>query len=260
MRFGFCAPAEQTAVISAAGYDFIEWALAPTLRAEQPAVEVMPTLQDALTGLPIRPEAFNVFLPGGLKVVGEDADKGRQDRYVQAAFERVAALGGKLVVFGSGASRGVPEGFSRSEAKRQVIDFLRRCGPVAANHGLTVVIEPLNTGECNFINSVAEAVEVAQAVDHAAVAVLSDLYHVAVERQPYDETRAAGTRLRHVHVAGAEGRRAPNALDVDYLTPYFRVLKEMDYQGRVSVEGGFRDLAREASETLETLHRAWRLA
>jgi len=260
MKFGFCAPAGQSEIIRAAGYDYLEWPLAATLEPEQPESEILPTLPAALNHPAIMPEAFNVFLPGDLKIVGNDVDEARQDHYLQAAFARVAAVGGKIVVFGSGRSRMVPEGFPREEAERQIIAFLQCCAPLAASQGVIVVIEPLNTGECNILNSVAEALEIALAVNQPSVRVLSDLYHVAAERQSFEETRAAGAWLQHVHVAGAEARRIPNAQDMDYLAPYFRALKESHYQGRISVEGHVQDLPREAAEALETLHKAWQIA
>ena len=260
MQFGFCAAAEQAGIIRAAGYDYLEWALSATLEPERPAPDVLPALWNELNGGTLRPEAFNVFLPGDLKIVGREVDEARQERYVQAAFARAAAFGGKVVVLGSGRSRSIPDGFSRREAEGQFITFLQRCGPAAQAQGVTVVIEPLNTGECNFINSVAEALEIARAVKHPAVRVLSDLYHVAWEGQSLEETRTAAGWLHHVHVAGAEGRRVPSKADVEYLSPFFRVLKEMDYGGRISVEGSVQDLAREAPEALETLHKAWQSA
>ena len=260
MRFGFCASVEHLSALTAAGYDYWEPALAGTLTPERPEAEVLPGLRDRLTGSPLVPEAWNVFLPGDLKVVGPDVDADRQQRYLRAAFSRVAALGGKIVVFGSGRSRQIPDGFPADEARRQIVAFLHRAAPEAAAQGVTVAIEPLNTGECNVINSVAEGMSLVGEVSQPAIQVLSDLYHVAVEGQSFEETRAAGARLAHVHVAGAEGRRVPNAEDVDYLAAFFRVLKEMHYAGRVSVEGSATDLPRQAAEAREVLHRAWEMA
>ena len=252
MRFGFCVPAEQSATISGLGYDYLEWPLAPTLSdLPDPA---------ALADLAIKPEASNVFLPGGLKVVGAEVDEEDQRSYLLKAFAYASSVGGKIVVFGSGRSRGVPEGFSRVEAARQALEFLRLCAPLAGAQGVTVAIEPLNRGECNAINSVAEASEIAQKVAHPALGVLSDLYHVSVEGQSFEETRAAGTRLKHVHVAGAEGRRVPNGLDLEYLASFFAVLKESGYAGRISVEGTIQDLPREAEVALGVLHRAWEMS
>ena len=260
MRFGVCTSFEHLPALAAAGFDYVESSVAPVLKPEQPESDILPGLKAALAAYPLTPEAFNVFLPGDLKVVGPQVDPARQGRYLASAFARVAALGGQIVVFGSGGSRNVPDGFDRAEAERQITDFLRLAAPLAAAQGVTVAIEPLNRGECNIINSVAEGMEYVQAVGHPNIQVLSDLYHVALEGQSFEETRAAGTALRHVHVAGAEGRRAPNRDDVEHLTPFFRVLKEMGYDGRVSVEGGWKDLPGQAAETLDVLRTAWKRA
>ena len=149
-----------------------------------------------------------MLLPGDLKVVGPEMDAARQDRYLELAFARAASLGGQVAVFGSGAARGIPTGGPRrgAEAGAGVSGAGGGGGGAAWDY---IAIEPLNVTECNFINSVAEGVVLAQEVNHPAVAVLSDLYHVDHDGQSYEETREAAPLLRHVHVAGAVGRRAP---------------------------------------------------
>ncbi len=260
MRFGVCASLESAALLTETGWDYIEPSVAGTLRPEQPEREVLPPLQAALTGANLRAETYNVLLPGDLKVVGHDADGERQKTYLESALARARALGGAVVVFGSGGSRRIPEGFPAERARAQAASFLQIAGDAAARHGLSVAIEPLNRGECNFINSVAEAALLAEAVAHPAVGVLSDLYHVTVEGQSYDETRAAARWLRHVHVAGAENRRAPIVADTAFLAGFFRVLKEIGYSGRISVEGQWDDLPAQAADTLAVLRRAWETA
>ena len=260
MRFGVCASFEHLATLADAGYDYWEPALAPVLRPEQPEAEIMPPLRARLADAPLRPEAWNVLLPGDLKVVGEGVDAARQERYLEVGFSRVAALGGQVVVFGSGGSRNIPAGFSPETAQQQLEEFLGRAGNAATRHGLVVVIEPLNRGECNVINSVAEGIALARSVHHPAVAVLSDLYHVTVEGQSYAETTQAGAWLKHVHVAGAANRRAPTPDDQEFLTRYFQALNAAGYAGRVSVEGQWADLPAQAAETLRVLRQALQMA
>ena len=257
MRFGVCAPVQHLPVLIEAGYDYVEPPLSLTLRPEEAEADVMPRLHEFLAETPLRPETWNLFLPGDLKVVGEHTDRGRQGRYLQAAFARAAALGGQIVVFGSGGARGIPSGFSDTSAHQQLGEFLERAGGAAAQYGITVVVEPLNKGECNMINSVGEALALAHRVGSESVGVLSDLYHIAVEGQSYEETRLAGPLLKHVHVAGAEGRRAPIRADVPFLTAYFRALRAGGYTGRISVEGQWDDLPAQAGETLALLREAW---
>lgn len=256
MRFGVCTGVENLGLLAGAGYDYIEMGVTSALAPETPEEEVMPRLQAAFASSPMKAEAYNVLLPADLKVVGPETDAARQDRYLETAFRRAAALGGLVAVFGSGGARGIPAGWAREEAEQQIVDFLKRGGPIAERHGMQIAIEPLNVTECNIINSVAEGVRLAQAVDHPAVRVLSDLYHVDHDGQSYEETQDAAPLLRHVHVAGA-GRRAPTADDHEFLRGYFGVLRESGYAGRVSIEGSWNDLGAQAAEALDVLRRAW---
>ena len=255
--FGVCTGAENLPHLERAGFDYIEMGVTGALRPEQPQGEVMPLLIAACAQSRLKAEAYNVFLPGDLRVVGEEIDKARQDRYFATAFARAKRLGGQTVVFGSGSARRIPEGWSTEAAHAQMVDFGRRAAEAASRHGLRIALEPLNAQECNNIVSVADGTALVRAVNHPAFGVLSDLYHVSVEHQSYDETRDAGALLTHVHVAGVQNRRAPVKADQDYLAAYFRVLKEMGYSGRISVEGSWDDLAAQAAETLDVLRRAW---
>lgn len=260
MRFGYCAPIENIEIIAAIGYDYIEPTIVNTLKPESPSEEVMPQLQQIIAKHPGFIYAYNVFLPGDLKLTGETVDKKRIESYVKSACERMEALNGKVVVFGSAGARNVPDGFSMLSAKDQIFNFLNICAPLAARHGVTVVIEPLNKGESNILNSVSEAVAVAEQLNQQSIRVLSDLYHVSTENQSYEETRQSGQLLRHVHIAGAEGRRVPIKDDRDFLIPYFRVLKEMDYNGCISVEGMSSNFEADARESFDVIHEAWKLA
>ncbi len=256
MRFGICTGPENRDALAGAGCDYIELAVSSVLQPEKADEDVMPPLRAAFADSALKPEAYNVLLPGDLKVVGPETDAARQERYLEAAFARAASLGGLVAVFGSGGARRIPPGWPVEEAQRQVREFLGRGGAAAARHGITIAIEPLNVTECNFINSVAEAVALAREVNHPAVAVLSDLYHVDHDGQSYEETRAAAPWLRHVHVAG-EGRRAPVPADHAFLRDYLAVLKASGYAGRVSIEGSWEDLPAQAPEALAVLRRAW---
>lgn len=256
-RFGVCTGAENLEALERAGYDYVELAVAGALKPEQLEDEVMPTLIEQFDRSSLKAEAYNVFLPGDLRVVGEGVDEVRQERYFQSAFARAARLGGQVVVFGSGAARRIPDGFSPETAQMQTVEFSRHAAEAAARQNLRVAVEPLNAGECNQILSVQEGTALVRAVDHPNFGVLSDLYHVTKGGQSFEETRDAGAFLTHVHIAGAQDRRAPVGEDQDYLTAFFRVLKEMGYAGRISVEGNWGDLPAQAAQTLDVLRRAW---
>ncbi|MDR3709053.1 MAG: sugar phosphate isomerase/epimerase [Capsulimonadaceae bacterium] len=257
MRFGVCEGTNNLGIIVDAGYDYVELSVAGHLAPEKPESEVLPALEKALNAASIRAEAFNGFLPGDLRVTGEGVDPERQKAYVASACKRAAALGGKSIVFGSGGARQVPDGFDRNVAYRQIREFLLRAGDAAAANGIVIAIEPLNVTECNILNSVAESTEVATQVNHKAVQVLSDFYHVDHDGQSYDETALAGKLLRHVHIASPGNRKNPVAADIPILTEYFRALRKAGYDQRISIECGWPDFAKDAASSLDVVRKAW---
>ncbi|MBX6772537.1 MAG: sugar phosphate isomerase/epimerase [Chloroflexi bacterium] len=77
---------------------------------------------------------------------------------------------------------------------------LRAVGRIAADHGVTVTIEPLNRFETYFLNTAADAVRLVEAVDSPAVAVQLDTFHMNIEEKSLPGAiRAVGRRLGHVH-------------------------------------------------------------
>ncbi len=98
-----------------------------------------------------------------------------------------------------------------------------------------LLLEPLNRYETYFLNRVEQALEIAEAVNHPRVKVLADLFHMNIEEKSLgDPIRAAGPRLGHVHIAD-NNRLQPGLGFMDF-RPAFAALREIGYQGYVSIE------------------------
>lgn len=119
MRFGICASLAELEAVTAAGYNYIELPVSALLQPEQPEVGVMPPLIARLAASRLKPETFNLLLPGDLKVVGPKTDPERQSRYLEAAFRRAKLLGGEIAVFGSGGARRIPEGWPEAGRRQK---------------------------------------------------------------------------------------------------------------------------------------------
>jgi sugar phosphate isomerase/epimerase len=228
------------------GADFIEENVQNFLRPEQPDCAPPPC------AVPVR--AANCFLPSALKCVGPVVDTPRLLRYAATAFARARQVGIEIIVFGSGGARQLPDGFSKAKAEEQFVALLRALGPLAGTQGITLVIEPLNRAECNFINSVPEADALAAAAGHPNVCVLADFFHMLRNGQPPDDIVRHGTRLRHVHVAEKEKRTAPGVAGDDFW-PFLRALKQIGYRGAISIESAWGDVKSEAAAAVRALRQ-----
>ena len=250
-RVGVCgAHAELCAVAGA--IDFAEEAVQRLLVPEQPDAAFSRPAAAALATLPIA--AANGFLPGDLRSTGPAVDPERLQRYATAAFRRARQLGIGIIVYGSGASRQVDAGFDRARAEQQFVEALRTVGPPAAAAGVTVVVEPLNTAECNLVNSVTEGAEAVRAADHPHVLLLADLYHMLREDESPDAIERAGALIRHVHVA-EKAERTPPGVAGDDFRPYLRALARSGYRGAYALECRWRDRLAQAPPGVAELRR-----
>jgi sugar phosphate isomerase/epimerase len=253
IRLGLCAPLDQAALLESIGYDYIEGSFTALAALEEAAFQAI--LRD-VKALRIRAEAFNSMLPGTFRLTGPDADLNPVYPYLETAFARAAALGGKVVVFGSGAARRMPEGWTVEQAWPQLIAFLRACIPYCQASRVRVAIEPLRQAETNVLHTVREGAALAAAVDSEWIGVLGDTYHMAAEAEPFTAFAQARAWLTHVHTAEPVRRRFPAPGDGVDWRALFTALQAAGYEGRVSVEGASTDFEPEARAALAVLRAA----
>lgn len=256
MRFGVCAGVESAPILEEAGYDYMELSVAGDLAPETSEAE-WAAHRRRIEQMPLPVEAFNSFVRSG-KIVGPEADFERLRRYVDTALARAAAVGGSIIVFGSGGARQVPEGFPRSEAEHQILRFLQLCAEASARTGVKVAIEPLHRGECNILNLVSEGAAYARKVGHPGVGVLADTFHMEREEEPLQAIREAANVLLHVHTADTN-RLAPGTGHYNYQA-FFQTLRTAGYDARLSIECNFEgklaDLAGPALAHLKAAYTA----
>lgn len=252
MRFGCCASIEQAESVYQAGFDFIECPVISLIpeESEEAFEKILPLFKESL--VPV--EVCNIFLPPDLKVVGEAVDEDRIKKYIETALQRVKKIGVDTVVLGSGQSRSVPEGFSHEKAEEQILSILYMIADHADLLDITIVIEPLNTKESNIITSIPEAAKYAKKVKRKSIKVLADFYHMEEENEPLEHIVSYGNLIKHIHVADTE-RKSPGMGNYPY-SEFVDHLKQIDYQGRVSVECIWGDFEKEvlgAREYLESV-------
>jgi sugar phosphate isomerase/epimerase len=173
-------------------------------------------------------------------------------KFGEISFRRAQKAGIKIIVFGSGGARAIPEGFSAEEARSQFVSLCKQLAPLAKKYNVVISLEPLNTRECNFINSLAEGAEIAEAVNHESFRLLADMYHMLMENESPSNIIKYGDLIYHTHIAEKTGRSAPGVHSEDF-TPYFRALKQANYQGRMTIECSWNNLEEQAPEALSAI-------
>lgn len=251
MKIGICGEVADAALIERAGADFVEVGVQTFLMPQGSEEDFSENLA-AASAAPLPVIAANRFLPGELAVVGESVNLSRIMLYAKNAFRRAGAAGVEAIVFGSGAARRIPDGFPRERALEQFIECTKDMGSLAAEYGVVLVIEPLNAGETNLVNSLAEGAAVVEALAHPSVQLLADVFHMTRGGESPDRIMKYGTMLRHVHIAEKEKRTPPGVVGDDFL-PYLKALKSVGYPGPISIECRWDDLETQATDAVKSL-------
>ncbi len=246
MKFAICNetyqewPFQKTcAHIAASGYDGVE--IAPFIlkgdpraltedeaeaygkTARKQGLEVV-----GLHWLLIKPEGLHLTTP-------DDAVRQATIDFGQHLARLCAAMGGKIMVWGSPKQRDLEEGWVYDDAAKRAADVLRAVSEVCGEVGVTIAVEPLARKETNFLTTAEETVRLIRQVDHPACRLHLDVKAMSDEEKSIPEIIAENADdLAHFH-ANDPNLRGPGFGEVRF-EPIAAALKEIGYDGYVSVE------------------------
>ena len=159
---------------------------------------------------------------------------------------------GKLV--NVGRTRGfIAEDQTRQEAERLFIDTSRRICDFAADDGVTIIIEPVNRYEINFINNLDEGADLLAKVGRENLGLMPDVFHMNIEDAGIGESLARhGGLVKYIHFADSN-RRAPGWGHLDF-DDVFDGLRRAGFDGWSAIEilpvPDPDSAARQAAETM----------
>jgi sugar phosphate isomerase/epimerase len=245
LPLGVCASYEKADLLKNLGYSYVEESVGRFLIPDAGDAQYERNrLLLGTKGLPVR--SYIYFFPGSLKSVGPTLHHEAILQRADLALKRAKECGSKNIVFGSGGSRAIPDGFDRATAKAQHIALCQKMAPLAEKYGVTLAVEPLNRGETNFINSLAEGVEIIEAVNNPWFRLQCDIYHMLKEDEKPEEIIKYKQYITHCHIAEKQSRTAPGVKGDDF-KPYLRALKQIKYQGGLSLECNWTDFDNEVA-------------
>ena len=234
MRFGCCFGSDlsRATALRDAGFDYGEPHISHLMQMDDLSFAAAANALREV-GLPI--ESGCVLLPGGMALDRLRRDSATLDSYLRLAAQRCQTLGMRTVVFGSGGARRTPEGLSDTEMFEDLVVFLRDyAAPAFSSVGIRIAIEPLSERPC-LINTVSDALLLADAVGDDDVQVLADNFHMYKENDSIENIRQADRRLLHAHICSPVLRSIPSHGDGYDLYPFLKAVADAGCE-RVSVE------------------------
>ena len=149
------------------------------------------------------------------------------------------------------------------DTRNYLCEQLHELGEYAMKCGTTVILEPLNRGECFYMRQVADAAAIARDSQSEGVKCMGDFWHMQEETSDYGAFWSAGTKyLQHVHIA-SRGRRLMPGEDgeKDDYRNGFRALKEMGYDKFISLECGTKGERKDTvTAAVELMKAQWQEA
>lgn len=129
----------------------------------------------------------------------------------------------------------IPKDEEKIKVEEKFFSAMTECADFAANYGVELFLEPVNRYETNFINSVEEAVNIAEKIGKQNVKLMPDVFHMNIEDASIlNSLRKAKQRISYVHFADSN-RQAPGQGHLDFRS-IINVLKNVGYDGFVTVE------------------------
>ncbi len=255
---GIAAGLDKAENLKQAGAEFLTLGVGNFLVPDQPD-EVFAKNLEKLAAAPLPLLTCNGFIrPANLRCVGADANHDAVLAWSDTAFQRLKRAGGKFIVFGSSGARALRDGWPRDKADAQFTSLLQRMGALAEKHDVGVVVEALQSSECNYINRISQTAALIRAAAHPRIRVLADLFHMAREGDTPEDLKKAADVVAHIEIAEVRERTVPGVHGDDF-RPWFRILRDAGYRGAICIEGrgsdaqmpaAFAAIRRQAAEVM----------
>ena len=230
--------------IAAAGYDGIEiGCAAPHAWPAHLSANRRKEIKAVLEGENLTPVSL-LPAPGGGPGNNPSSPLPEERQATVAHYKEVvdlaADLGAKLVMYIGGWQ---VFGTSRKDAWAWSVEGLREIAQHAKNRGVTIAAEP-TSADSNVVETADDALKLMREAEQDNVGVMFDTYHALYRNEvSADYVRIMQDHLVHVHAADND-RLPPGEGAVDWMS-FMQALKDVNYEGHVTMEIGFNTRAAE---------------
>ncbi len=169
-------------------------------------------------------------------------------KYVQDCIKMCNSLGGEemnVCLFadelpGFDRTHSVLTQNEKEQFGRKAVTILAELCRFAADHGVKLVLEPLNRYSTPYCSTSKDAAAIVKQVNSDSFGILLDTFHMNIEEDSFEDAiSAAGRLLKHTHFAD-NNRKMPGSAHLDFAT-IIKSLREIAYGGYVSFEPNIAD-------------------
>jgi D-psicose/D-tagatose/L-ribulose 3-epimerase len=190
-------------------------------------------------------------LVDGHSLISDSSDiRRRTQQHLKDVAKAAAEAGAKIVCGPLYSPVGYLPGRRRTgDEWKWAVEGFQAVGETLAAHQVTFAIEPLNRFETYFLNTAADAAQLAKEIGHPNIGILFDTFHANIEEKNIAAGyTTVGPYLKHVHTCEND-RGIPGSGHVEW-KEVFQALRSLDYDGWLTIESfGFAigDLSAAAS-------------
>ncbi|MCI8334695.1 MAG: sugar phosphate isomerase/epimerase [Lachnospiraceae bacterium] len=256
MKFGCFGFVNQLDDIVACGFDTAELDLCEIAAMDEKSFS---KFYEKAMGSGLTFEVFSGLLPLSVRIHGQDFDREKWLSHIDLASRRAALLGARMIPFGAGKCRSIPEGCADVlAARRRTAEFISSICGIFQKYGLDLVIEPLGPANSNFLNRVGETAVFAASLGKENCHTMCDLRHMHKTKDDFGTICENREEIRHAHIDYPRGdlRRFPQENDGYDYGPYFEALLRSGYDGILTIEAAsFENFRAEADKSLRFLKK-----
>ncbi|MBB3047912.1 D-psicose/D-tagatose/L-ribulose 3-epimerase [Litorivivens lipolytica] len=209
-----------------------------TVPVEAPELINVSSIRSALQDSPVRLHVSGAYGPDRDLTHDDPAVRKNSLNYIRDTLRLCEQLGVKILAGPAYSAVGKRRQISAEQKKvewERAVEGLTQAGKMAADHGVTMAIEPLNRFETDLINTAAQVKQLIRDIDLPSVKIHLDTFHMNIEEKSVlDAVRIAGDDLVYVDASESD-RGAPGSGQVHW-QELAQGLAEIGYRGDCIIE------------------------
>jgi sugar phosphate isomerase/epimerase len=238
--FGSLDPLAAGRIVKEAGYEGIEFAPFTFFGDFSPGeiragVKAMGKVLEE-NGLAFAGFHWLMVAPRPLSLVSAEAPaREAAGDHLRMLLDAAGELGGGGLILGSPKQRTSLPGQGRDRAREVLRENLAALGEHALACNSRILLEALDGGQCDVVNTLAESKELIDAAGSPGISGMFDFHNVGDESESWEALiKKYRAMIRHVHINEMDGG-PPGSGSSDY-GPAFAALRDIGYDGWISME------------------------